>query len=187
MRVFARITEADWPEAKRGWIGEAMRSATGRDHLWITASEIAALREGRLERSLALRIARFHLIDNTRGEPPMWDADEVEGLDLELRPAAAEAVDGARSILTGRVRLLSGDRARRCDAIIHGWIEADADALRRFDLVARCRFEGEGRYTPNAPPGPFTLVVATRLAQGSTADRVPPQAARDLRGYLGGR
>src|SRR5690606_36489983 len=112
-----------------GWVDEAMRSATGRDHLWITASEIAALREGRVERSLALRIARFHLIDNTRGEPPMWDADEVERLDLELRPAAAGAADGACSTLAGRVRLLSGDHARRCDAVIHGWIEAHADGL----------------------------------------------------------
>ena len=180
--VFAKITDADWPEAKRGWFDDAMRSATGRDHLWITQEELAALAAGTLPDPLARRIARFHLIDNTRGEPPMWRSGEVRELDLEL----ASAGDG-KWLLTGVARLATARGERRCDAAIRAEIAFADGRLERFDLVARCSFAGEGQFTPHAPPGTFTLVVATRIASGAVADAVPPQAARDLRDYLTAR
>src|SRR5947207_560426 len=50
------------------------------DHLWIKANEWQALvpkdakkgQEIAVPANLVYRIARYHLVDNTRGEPPMW-------------------------------------------------------------------------------------------------------------------
>jgi hypothetical protein len=183
VEVFARITEADWPEAERGWIDEAMRGATARDHLWLTADEIQALAADELPPTLARRIARFHLIDNTRGEPPMWRDKELRDCELELQRDA-----GGLLVLGGRVRLASADGERSCEALVRAEIEVEGGALTRFDLVARCAYRGEGTYTRGAPPGTFTLVVAARLAaSGPAAGAVPPQGARDLDDYLRAR
>lgn len=182
VEVFAKITNAAWATEPRGWMDAAMRGAIGRDHLWVTRDEIKALADGAFPPTLARRIARFHLIDNTRGEPPMWDAGEVRDLEVGLTPAG----DGAWTA-SGTVRIASDDGARRCDAVLRADLAVDDGRLSRFDLVAECAFAGEGRYTPHAPPGTFTLVIATRLATGGAADAVPPQAARDLGDYLRAR
>jgi hypothetical protein len=183
VEVFARITAADWPDAARGWIDEALRGATARDHLWLTADEIRTLAAAELPPTLARRIARFHLVDNTRGEPPMWRSEELRDCDLELRRDA----DGLL-VLGGRVRLASSDGERSCAALVRAEIEVEGEALTRFDLVARCAYRGEGTYTRGAPPGTFTLVVAARLAAGGeAAGAVPPQGARDLGDYLRAR
>src|SRR5262249_13267103 len=50
----------------------------GRDHLWLRKDEAKALARGELSESLTRRLVRFHLVDSTRGEPPMWRADEVK-------------------------------------------------------------------------------------------------------------
>ncbi|MEM7010921.1 MAG: hypothetical protein AAF585_05495, partial [Verrucomicrobiota bacterium] len=44
-------------------------SSLSRDNLWISRTEHEALARGEVPESLQLRIARFHLVDNTRGEP----------------------------------------------------------------------------------------------------------------------
>ncbi len=63
----------------------AMRDAVGRDHLWLRKDEAEALARGELPESVKQRLARFHLIDNTRGEPPLWRPDEVKRLELTLK------------------------------------------------------------------------------------------------------
>lgn len=167
--VYSKILEADWPPTDDEMI-KPLRVATGRDHLWILKDEIEALAAGRFPERLAKRIARFHLIDNTRGEPPMWAPDEVKELTLGMKG--------------GRVRLESGDGDRSFAAGVAGGVEFRDGKLAKFDLVARGKFAGEGRFTRNAPPGPFTLGVAFTLSKGGEASKVAPQAARDLRGYL---
>ena len=77
--VFTRITAAEWPARERGWMADAMRKATGRDHLWITADEIAALARREVPATLGRRIARFHLVDDTRGKPPIAAEAATEG------------------------------------------------------------------------------------------------------------
>lgn len=184
--VFTRITAAEWPERDRGWMDDAMRTATGRDHLWITAEEIAALARREVPATLARRIARFHLVDDTRGEPPMWRADELLEVALAFEPVAGETA--VPPTLVGHARLATGDAKRRCDAALRGQLAIDEDGhLARFDLVARCSFAGEGEFTPHAPPGTFTLVVAMGLAPANGLNQVPPQAARDLDEYLRAR
>src|SRR5437868_5918567 len=75
VRVFTRIRPL--PEG-----ADSLNAGVGRDHLWIYADEVremlaAGAGEFPLPRALAARIARFHLVDNVRGEPEMWEPDQV--------------------------------------------------------------------------------------------------------------
>lgn len=152
------------------------QSAISRDNLWITQSEHESLLTGKVPRKLAERIARFHLVDNTRGEPPMWKKDEIRSLEMKLN-------DGE---LTGSLHLETADGQRGYVTNLRGKIEVDDDQVRVFDIVSLGEFWGEGRFTRNAPEGRFPLVVTFRLADGSdVADPLPPQGARGwVDGYL---
>ncbi len=172
--VFAKVLEADWPPTDDEMI-LPLRVATGRDRLWILKEEVEALAAGKVPDGLARRITRFHLVDNTRGEPPHWSV-------IEMRAFSAELADGR---ISGRAKLesLTGDRS--FDAVLAGIVEFREGKLVRFDVVARGRFGGEGQFTRNAPTGKFTLGIAFTLSTGGEASKVPPQGARDLRDYLG--
>lgn len=172
--VLGGYEETDDP--RRRMFQEAM----GRDNLWVRADERAALLRGELPDSLLERIARFHLVDNTRGEPPMWRAGELREREVDFR-------DGR---VSGRIRLESesGDREFRAELL--GFVESEGERVTRFDLVAKGSFRGEGPFTRDAPPGEFPLAISFRLADGSDlADAIPPQGSRGwvdgyLRGYL---
>ena len=86
VNVYSRVLEAQYPSGPKRF-GRIFRGSTGRDHLWILAAELEALAKGEMPQALKMRIARFHLIDNTRGEPPMWRREEIEACELDLRPA----------------------------------------------------------------------------------------------------
>jgi hypothetical protein len=152
------------------------QSALSRDNLWIAKSEHEALARGELPPSLQRRIARFHLVDNTRGEPPMWRENEIRELEMTLE-------DGR---LRGHIRLETDRGDRGYDAELLGFVETQEGKVVRLDLVALGEFWGEGPFTGRAPKGKFPLAVAFTLADGTDlADRVPPQGARGwLEGYL---
>ncbi len=153
------------------------QKAISRDNLWILKSELAEMAKGSIPDSLTKRIARFHLVDNTRGEPDMWSSNDIRQSKLTLKS------DGS---VVGSFRLKSGNGRRGFDCSIRGNIRFGKDAeLTTFDLVAHGQHWGAGRYTPNAPKGKFPLAVAFRLADGSdVADQVPPQGTKGwLEGY----
>ena len=56
---------------------QIFQTALSRDNLWITKDEQASLVAGEFPQRLANRIAQFHLVDNTRGEAPLWKKAEV--------------------------------------------------------------------------------------------------------------
>lgn len=174
VRVHAKVLDG-YEETDNKW-QKIFQSAVSRDNLWINASETRELINGKVPRSLQERIARFHLVDNTRGEPPMWRADEIQDISMNIK-------DG---ILTGKVKLKtkSGDRGYECN--LYGHIATKDSKVTRFDLVARGEFWGEGPFTRNAPKGRFPLAVAFSLADGSdVADGIPPQASRGwVPGYI---
>ena len=154
----------------------AFRQSISRDNLWIPRAEHEALVAGELPARLLARIARYHLVDNTRGEPGMWKPDEVKLLEVKR----------SGDQITGRVRLASADGARSYEAQLRGFVEAEHGEVTRFDLVALGGYEGEGRYTRGAPKGKFPFAVSFTLADGDdVADAVPPQGSRGwLKGYL---
>jgi hypothetical protein len=153
------------------------QASLGEDHLWIRKDEGEALARGELPESLKRRIALYHLNDFTRGEPNLWRSNQLKKLEMTLK-------DGK---LAGVVQLETADGKRGYETELLGFVEAKEGKLSRFDLVSKGLFWGAGNYTNTAgtPKGKFPLGVAFRLADGKNeADKVPPQAARDLNEYL---
>lgn len=143
-----------------------------RDHLWVSADEVAALRDKKVPASLIGRIARFHLLDNVRGEPDMWESRDVRK--LEVRKASFEGdvarIEVAFSLAT------PGDK-RGYEGNLE--IEAKTDATNRivrFRGFASGQAWGASTWTPGAPEGKFGLVIAMIEASDEVAKAVPPQA-----------
>lgn len=173
VRVRARVDGGYAPTDDR-W--EAMfQSAVSRDNLWITAEEQAALAQGTVPEALALRILRFHLVDNTRGEPPVWTKEEVRQWSLSV-------ADGQ---LAGTAHLETADGARGYQATLNGELAWGADGrLSQFHMWVEGQFWGSGPFTRQPPPGKFPLVIAFSLADGTDmADAIAPHGSR---GWLGG-
>ena len=174
VRVRAKVLGGYEPTTDR-W-QTIFQNALSRDNLWISAAEHQALLRGVVMSSLQQRIARFHLVDNTRGEPPMWKEKEIR--ELKMR------IEGNRILGQATLRTARGDRSYQTD--LFGIIETKAGRIVRLDLVARGEFQGQGPYTRNAPKGKFPLAISFSLADGTqAADRIPPQGSRGwLPGYL---
>lgn len=152
------------------------QSAVSRDNLWITAEESAAIAQGKIPEIVQRRIAKYHLVDNTRGEPPMWRKSEIKNIELKIE----------NGVITGSARMETRDQSRGFEVNFFGKMDVKDQKVTRFELVAKGLFWGEGRYTRNAPKGKFPLLVVFRLADGSdVADAIPPQGSRGwVRGYL---
>jgi hypothetical protein len=153
-----------------------LQSARARDNLWIRKDEHNALVRNELPATLQRRMARFHLVDNTRGEPPIWDVKAIRRLDLKLESGK----------LSGAVCLETKSGRRGYHTYLFGCIETDGERIVRFNVVARGEYWGEGPFTQGAPKGKFPLRIAFTLATGDDeADRVPPQGAKPwLRRYI---
>ena len=174
LRVRAKVLAGYEPTTDR-W-RSIFQNAVSRDNLWVSKSEHEALVRGSVPTSLQQRIARFHLVDNSRGEPPMWKPDEIRDLQMKLEGGR---LDGAAHLATAH-----GDRGY--EAQLKGHLETKGDKVVCFDMVALGDFWGDGPYTRGAPKGKFPLAISFTLADGSdVADRLPPQGSRGwLRGYL---
>jgi hypothetical protein len=157
----------------------AVQRSIGRDNLWLTREEREQLLKGKLATSALERLALFHLVDNTRGEPPMWTRAEVRTLEARV---VNGTIEGRFELATDRTQ----PEQRSYRGALRGRLELRDGVLVRFDLVALGHFRGEGRYTRHAPPGEFPFAVAFRLADGTApADTIPPQGSRGwVEGYL---
>ncbi len=174
VRVQAKIL-GGYPPTTDRW-RKIFQEALSRDNLWLTAAEQQALVAGGLPPSLQQRLVRFHLIDNTRGEPQMWKPQEITAVDLSLE----------QGLLSGTVHLETASGNRGYQANLLGHIEHKDGKITRFDLVTHGQFWGHCTYTPDPPAGKFPLAISFTLADGSDiADGVPPKGSRGwLRGYL---
>jgi hypothetical protein len=153
------------------------QEALGRDHLWVRKDEADQLRQDAMPETLKVRIARFHLVDNTRGEPPFWKKDEIKRREMSLR----------KRTLSGMVHLETNSGARGFDGRLLGFVETKGDKVTRFDAVASGEFWGEGTYTQGGPKGKFPFAVAFTLSSGKENERwIPPGGARgNFKAYLG--
>lgn len=153
-----------------------LQASLGRDNLWIRADEHADLVKGVMPQSLLSRIARFHLVDNTRGEPPMWKLNEIEKLEGGLQGG----------LMRASIHLQTEGKDRGYELQMFGHIESKGGKVTRFDLIAKGYFWGAGTYTREPPKGRFPLAIAFTLADGKDpAYAVPPQASRGwVDGYI---
>ncbi|XAL98707.1 hypothetical protein OT109_14100 [Phycisphaeraceae bacterium D3-23] len=174
VRVRAKVMDGYAPSDDG--VKTMFQNALSRDNLWVSGDEHEALVRGEVPQSLVMRLARFHLVDNTRGEPPMWREGEVLEAELML----------SEGVLRGSVELETADGERGYAAELLGRVTVDDGAVVGLELVALGTFHGEGRYTRGAPEGDFTLAVAFTLADGGdVADAIPPQGSRGwVRGYM---
>jgi len=174
VRVRAKVLDGYEPTTDR-WQA-IFQNALSRDNLWISAAEHQALVQGKIPLSLQKRIARFHLVDNTRGEPPLWKESEIRNLNMTIQ---GNRIQGQVALRTDR-----GERGFQAD--LFGVLEVKEDKVVRLDLIVRGDFWGEGTYTRNAPKGKFPLAISFGLADGTdVADRIPPKGSRGwLPGYL---
>jgi hypothetical protein len=166
-------------KAARGTIQHDMETAwktsLGREHLWVRKDEVQALVRGELPESLKKRIARYHLVDNTRGTPTGWTEAEIKKLEMKLS-------DG---LLTGSVHLETKDGKRGYQADLLGFVQATDGKVMRFDVVAHGQFWGEGAHTPGAPKGRFPLAISFTLGQPSDPlYHLVPDAVRCYADYL---
>lgn len=177
LRVQAKVL--DGYEAGASSRQKIFQEAVSRDNLWVTAGEKEALINGSFPEILAKRIARFHLVDNTRGEPPMWKNHEIQSLRINMQ----------NGVISGHFHLKTRDGERYFSGELSGLIEAEKDSISSLNIAAFGRFFGDGPYTGNAPAGEFTLAVSLTLADGSdVADSIPPQGSRGwVDGYLNPR
>lgn len=194
-RILDRDKSGEWCKGTCDVLGG---DRAARDHVWLTADEAKSLLPARVEvgaefpvpPKIAERIARFHLLDNTRGEPPAWERSQVRANDMRLVVESASP-ERIRLRLEGAV-LLADDadavRAKRgFDAKLNGRLEYDRknENWTRFDIAAAGDCWGESTFTRNARPGRQPLGVAFELAGDSPADKIPPQFAREWGAYFG--
>jgi hypothetical protein len=151
-----------------------LQSSHGRDHCWVRDDEVTAISDGIMPASLLNRMARFHLVDNTRGEPPVWRADQIQAASAELR-------DGR---LTGSVQMQTARGRRGYAASLYGLVSVERGELVEFDVVARGVAWGRGYFNGGAPRGRYPLAVRFSLASGVWPhDAIPPGSARTNQGY----
>ena len=148
---------------------EIYQESLGRDNLWIEADEARSLAAGEIPDAVKRRIASYHLVDNTRGEPPWWRRDEIRAIDLEM---------GRDGLVKGKAHLetAKGDRGFTADLL--GFIAVADGKVTRFDLVAKGEAWGAGRYNGGQPTGKYPIAFAFTLSDAKTdADRLLPQGA----------
>ena len=200
--VYARILDRD-PKGTlcRGSCATPGGEHAARDHLWLTEQEWKALlpadaHEGDrspVPATVAYRIMRYHLVDNTRGEPSFWKREDLRASDWK---ATVEEATGASVTirLEGSALLATGadlDKAERgFDVRALGYVHYDVfrKVIDRFELVAVGDHWGQGTFTGKARSGKTPFGVAFELGPRDSADRtVPPQGARELSEYFGKR
>jgi len=174
IRVRAKVLDGYEPTTDK-W-QRIFQTSMSRDNLWVSNSEHQSLVQGEFPDSLQQRIARYHLVDNTRGEPPFWNEKDVRSVQFS-------ATSGR---LKGEAHLQTADHKRGYQAAINGIVEIKNKKVVRFDAVVLGEFWGRGKYTGEPPKGRFPLAISFTLADGSdVADQIPPQASRGwVQGYI---
>lgn len=153
------------------------------DHLWLRQEEIAKLATlvrdggGDFPEWLSRRLAKFHLLDNTRGEPRAWKKEEIRDWTLK--------VDGDGKV-SGEFFINTTDDTLGYRGKVSGMIKVADDRLARFELLVNGEHWGESTYTRGARPGKTPMGQVFRLVDGEDpADRIPPQGIRWAPGYWG--
>jgi len=192
--VFTRLLQKTDDGYKQAECKIGKGDQPGRDHFWLTKEELADLADPnakpgstkKLSKFVERRIARFHLLDDTRGEPPMWEEKEVRKVDVTMHCKKVDAKQIVWSI-EGEALIHTDSDQRGCKVALGGEWTVDRFKKRVVagDLVAFGEHWGESPLTRGAPPGKTPIgIVFTLPKDEKTAEQVPPQFARHLRYYL---
>jgi hypothetical protein len=194
LKVYAR----DLPRAVETRPADSRRDAVNYDHAWFTKEEVASLvpPDARLGEQYPVpdrfvrRLARFHLLDNVRGETPMWRAEQVQraemrvmvtdaradNLELRLDGSVCSVARGTWAVRPFRERLADTERGFDCRLLgfLH-WDRSRAQFV-RFELLAvGIRWGGSEHNLRWDDLDPAPMGVAFELAGDRAWDRIPPQ------------
>lgn len=142
--------------------------------------------------AIVRRLARFHLIDNTRGEMPAWEKDEIQ---LAQMTSVVEAATGSEIQLRLEGSFVmsrpahDGDGGRSFAVRLIGRVHYDGGSHRidRFDMVAMGEHRGNGPHMAALPPGPHVVGIAfEQIDENEPFARIPPHGARHPEDYWGG-
>lgn len=174
LQVYARIPS---PPSTSSYLNNGV----GRDFCWVYAQELQDIaRHARGQRgstfslpaSLVRRIARFHLVDDVRGTPNMWEPSEVHAAKLQARILSATSLQ-----LSGNFALKTASGKRGYAGKLEGTLELSPSTGKwtRLRLLADGTAFGAGTYTPNQPPNPYRLLVGFLNTSLPEARVVPPE------------
>lgn len=199
VRVNARILDKKGDEFTTGTCEMTGGDKASRDFLWLTKVEMKSLVPANTDVGATLevpagvvtRIARFHLLDNTRGEPAYWKKTEVRAATLTLTVTKSSA-DAVEMRLDGVVRASTHADPSKAERGFEGklrgklrWVPAKG-AFDLFDVAVLGEHWGEAAHTRQARPGRTPLGFAFTLADLSKpGNTIPPQGARDEGPYWG--
>ena len=177
-RILDRRADGSYQSLPLRCATQPQPSAAQRDRLWLRAVEVrqfvpAELRVGQTQTvpaAMAQRLIRFHLVDNTRGEPSFWEKEQIRTARLQFTVTALSAshvdlqLDGPVLLATA-VDTEKADRG--FDAYVRGWVRVEraTGRLTRFDVVALGEHWGECTYTAGARPGRAWLGATMRRLQ----------------------
>jgi len=163
-----------------------------RDQMWLRADEVRQLvpldpkvgQTHTMPAGVARRMARFHLLDSTRGEASFWDKQHVRIVELKL---IVTAVSDTHIDLRLHGPVLVATEAdvakaeRGFDVQVRGVVQVERKngKLTRFDVVALGEHWGECRFTPGARPGRSPVGIAFRVrTPPDTGNQIPPQGLK---------
>lgn len=171
---------------------DELNYSLGRDHYWILAREVQEIastahddgRSFRLPSAMVTRMMRYHLIDNVRGEPDMWQRSEIKQAEFFARYVGPNELAKCYQF-RGQFSLETKDGRRGFSGFIEGRFEIQHVQMKlaRFRAFARGEAWGSGRFTENAPAGRFPLSIAMVEAIDQISKVVPPEAMGDWADY----
>ena len=154
---------------------------TAVDHLWLRKAEVRELQKlvteggGDFPDWFSMRLARFHLRDNTRGEPEDWEKEHLKSWTLTVN---------AKGGVSGQFDLQKKAGSLGFAGQIKGSMSFADDRLSRFEWLVLGDQWGEGSYTAGARPGKTPLGQVFQLTDARKArDQIPPQGIRSEREY----
>lgn len=175
VRVFSRIRPL--PEN-----ADPLNESIGRDHLWLLADEARAILNQpdqhavEIPPTLLARMTRYHLIDNVRGEPDAWEANEVAAADW--RATIIGQTDSTNTYnFTGSFAMKDSGANRGYTGRISGQFDIDRRQRKfgRFRAIANGYAWGAGRFTLNPPGGRFPLIIGMLDVNDAVSRAVPPE------------
>ena len=200
VRANARILDRKGDAFAKGTCEFSGGDRASRDFLWLTKDEVKALAPEKAEvgfsypvpEKVAERIARFHLTDNTRGEPSFWKRTEVRKNQMTLTVVAVDAANGVELRLDGAAALATDadltKAERGFEVKLRGKLNwrPKLGTFDKFDLAGVGDHWGRSTHTPGDRPGRSLLGVAFGLADpDKPSERIAPQGLRDRNPYWG--
>jgi hypothetical protein len=200
VRVNARILEEKNGNYSAGQCEFTGGDMASRDFLWLTKAEVKQLAPAKAEvgqsypmpTKIATRLARYHLNDNTRGEPNFWAADHLRKNEWTLTVTKVTD-DGVELRLDGGVLLATQADPTDADRGYEGkargvlrWVPKKG-TFDQFDVAVIGSHWGDGTFTKRGVrPGKSPLGFALSLADPSKpGETIAPQAIRNEGEYWG--